>query len=105
MMSFLSTVFGYVGFGSIANLLGISRLRLIIYVVAVVAVVTGALVIRQHYVNVGWYSHKAAVERQDNIAISASREVEKKADACSEANGFWDVITQGCKMQEEETVK
>ena len=67
------------------------------------AVVGGALLgIRQHYVNLGWNSHRAAVERQDNIAISASREVQKKTDACSDANGFWDVITQGCKTQEEE---
>lgn len=87
----------------IANLFGISVFRLIMYAAIFVAVVAGALTIRQHYVNVGWAKHKAAVERQDNIAIDASKKVEERTNKCSDANGFWDVLTQGCKLQEEET--
>lgn len=67
------------------------------------AIVGGALLgIRQHYINKGWNSHKAAVERQDNRAVDASKEVQKKTDQCTETSGFWDVISQGCKLQEEE---
>jgi len=90
---------------NIASFFGISVFRLLAYAGIIIAVVTALVVVRQHYVNVGWHAHKVAVERQDNIAISASRAVEKKTDACSDTNGFWDVITQGCKLQEEEKVK
>lgn len=85
----------------VANLLGISVFRLVAYAAAVIAVIVALGVVRQHYVNVGWRSHAAAVERQDNRAIATNKAVEKKADNCSENNGFWDVITQGCKLQEE----
>lgn len=84
----------------IANMFGISVFRLIIYAVCIVAVMTGAIVIRQHYVNLGWAKHKAAVEKQDNVAISASKEVERQTSKCSDDNGFWDVITQGCKLED-----
>ncbi len=87
---------------TIASALGINPLRLIVYAVLFIAVVTGALVIRQHYVNEGWNKHKIAVEKQDQRAIEANRRVEEQTDACSATNGFWDVITQGCKLQEEE---
>lgn len=87
---------------AVCSFLGINPLRLAIYAVVFVAVVVGALTIRQHYVNEGWRKHAAAVEKQDNRAIAANREVEKKANECSDTNGFWDVITQGCKLQEGE---
>jgi hypothetical protein len=87
---------------TIASMLGINPLRLIVYGLVFVGVVTGAVVIRQHYVNVGWAKHKAAVERQDQRAVDASKKVEEQTDACSGKNGFWDVVTQGCKLQEEE---
>ena len=90
---------------AIANLFGISVFRLIMYAGIAIAVISALVAVRQHYVNVGWNSHKAAVERQDNIAVAASREVQKRADACSDQNGFWDVITQGCKLQEAEEKK
>jgi hypothetical protein len=77
--------------------------RVIVYAL-IVAMISGVLLgIRQHYVNLGWYKHKAAVEKQDNKAIDASKEVEQKTQKCSDDNGFWDVITQGCKLQEEES--
>jgi hypothetical protein len=76
--------------------------NLIVYGV-LAAVIGGTLLgIRQHYVNEGWRKHKAAVERQDNIAIDASKKVEERTQRCSDENGFWDVITQNCKLQEEE---
>jgi len=84
----------------IANLFGISVIRLAIYAAIAVAVVTGALVIRQHYVNLGWAKHKAAVEKQDNKAVEAGKEVERKVKACLD-NSYWDVITQSCKLDEE----
>lgn len=85
----------------IANLFGISVFRLVVYAGIFVSVVVGAIVIRQHYVNVGWRAHKAAVERQDNIAVAASKKVEQRAQTCSDDNGFWDVLTQQCKLQED----
>lgn len=90
---------------AIANMFGISVFRLIMYAGIAIAVISALVAVRQHYVNVGWEKHRAAVERQDNIAISASREVQRRTDACSEQNGFWDVITQGCKLQETEEKK
>ena len=65
------------------------------------AIVGGTLLgIRHHLIKEGWNLHAAAVEKQDNSAIAASKEVQRKTDACSDANGFWDVITQGCKTQD-----
>jgi hypothetical protein len=90
---------------TIASMLGINPLRLIIYTALILAVVTGAIVLRQHYVNEGWAKHKAAVEKQDQRAVDASKKVEEQTDKCSDANGFWDVITQSCKLQEEEKAK
>lgn len=87
----------------IANMLGISVFRLVAYAAAIIAVVVALGVVRQHYVNVGWYKHKAAVEKQDNIAIDAGKKVEERTRKCSDDNGFWDVLTQGCKMQEGDT--
>ena len=87
----------------IANMFGISAFRLIMYAVCVVAVIGALLVVRQHYVNEGWRKHAAAVEKQDNRAVEANRRVEEQADKCSNDNGFWDVVTQGCKLQEEES--
>lgn len=83
---------------------GLSELaaRLVIYVVIAVLIGGVLLGIRQHYVNEGWRKHAAAVEKQDNRAVEANRRVEEKAQKCSDENGFWDVITQGCKLQEEE---
>lgn len=90
---------------AIASLFGISQIRLIIYAVAIVAVVVGGFTIRQHYINVGWYKHAAKIEKQDNAAVSVDKKVESDLKTCTDANGFWDVITQNCMTQEEETAK
>lgn len=85
---------------TIASFFGISAVRLIVYAVAVVAIIAGGLTIRQHYINKGYASAIAAVKKQDNIAIDAATKVEKKAAVCTEVNGYWDVITQGCKLED-----
>ncbi len=85
-----------------AGVLGYVLVRLIVFGMLVVGTFTA---VRHYYVNKGWQAHKAAVERQDNIAISASREVQKRTDKCTAENGFWDVITQDCKLMDEETKK
>ncbi len=85
----------------IASALGISVFRLITYAILIASVVTALAVVRQHYVNKGWYQHKAAVEKQDNRAVEASKRVEEKTQECSNTSGFWDVITQSCKLQED----
>lgn len=85
---------------AVAEFFGISVFRLVMYA-TLAAVVTVALVsVRQHYINVGWEKHRVAVEKQDGRAKEASRQVEQKTNECSETNGFWDVITQGCKLEE-----
>lgn len=86
---------------SIANLLGVSVLRLGIYAGLVALATGGALTIRQHYINLGWDKHKVAVEKQDASASSASKTVDQKVAKCQEGiNGYWDVISQGCKLDE-----
>jgi hypothetical protein len=84
---------------TIAGWFGISPLRLIIYAVAVVAVVTGALVVRQHYVNLGYAKAIAAVKKQDDRAVAAADKVQQRADDCA-ANSWWDVILQSCKLEQ-----
>lgn len=85
----------------IANLFGISVFRLAVYAGIFVAVITAGLTIRQHYINVGWYKHQAKVERQDNAAVAASKRVEEKTNVCTDQTGFWDVISQSCKLEDE----
>lgn len=86
-------------FLTIAGWFGISPIRLIIYAVSVFAVVTGALTIRQHYINKGYKNAIAAVKKQDDRAVAAADKVQQKADECS-ANSWWDVISQSCKLEE-----
>lgn len=83
----------------IANLFGISVFRLAIYAGAVVAVVVAGFTIRQHYINKGYRSAIEAVKKQDDRAVEAATKVEKKATVCTEQNGYWDVITQDCKLE------
>lgn len=87
---------------AIANFFGISVFRLVAYSALALAITVGAATLRQHYVNLGWSKHKAAVEKQDARAVAASKKVDEKTDICSEKTGFWDVITQGCKLEEVE---
>jgi hypothetical protein len=85
--------------GAITGFLGISSLRLYIYLAVTVAIIIAGFTVRQHYINKGWYAHAAKIEKQDNIAVDAARKVEQKTSACSDANGYWDVITQNCKLE------
>lgn len=72
----------------------------------IVLVIVGALAgIRQHYVNLGWNKHAEAVARQDNRAVETNKRVEEQTQKCSDANGYWDVITQGCKIGGDDTVE
>lgn len=84
----------------VANLFGISVLRLAIYAACFAAVIGAGITIRQHYVNLGYAKAIAAVKKQDDRAVEAADKVEQKAAACTDTNGFWDVITQGCKLED-----
>jgi hypothetical protein len=81
---------------TIANFFGISPLRLIVYAGLTVAIVGGAITIRQHYINLGYRNAIAAVKKQDASAKAVADKVQQKADACA-ANSYWDVLTQSCK--------
>lgn len=85
---------------TIAGWFGINPLRLIIYAALAVSVTVGALAVRQHYINKGYASAISAVKKQDDRAKAAAEKVETKAAVCSDTNGYWDVITQGCKLDE-----
>lgn len=90
----------------IAKLFGVSLSAFAARVIAyglVVAIVGGAAItIRQHYINKGYKSAIAAVKKQDDRAVEAATKVEKKATVCTEQNGYWDVITQDCKLEDAE---
>lgn len=76
--------------------------RIVVYAALVLIVVAVLLGIRQHYVNEGWRSHAAAVAKKDASAVAANKQVEAAAQKCTDQNGFWDVITQDCKLQQQE---
>ena len=85
----------------IADLLGISVLRLGIYAACLALATGGALTIRQHYINKGYASAIAAVKKQDARTTAAANQIEQKAAKCQEGiKGYWDVITQGCKLED-----
>lgn len=84
---------------TVAEWFGISPFRLIAYAAIAITVITGAVTIRQHYINLGYHNAIAAVKKQDDKAKSAAEKVEKKANDCSDSS-YWDVITQGCKGDE-----
>jgi hypothetical protein len=89
-------------FAAVAEFFGISVLRLAIYAGCIVLVLGGAATIRQHYINKGYASALAAVKKQDDRAVAAANEVEQKTTVCSNTNGYWDVITQNCKLEDAE---
>lgn len=84
-----------------ANLFGISVFRLAIYAACIVAVIAAGLTVRQHYVNLGWKKAITAVRKQDDRAVAAAERVEQKTAKCDASSGYWDVITQNCRLQEE----
>lgn len=83
----------------IANLFGISVFRLAVYAAIGVAVVSGALVIRHHYVALGYHKAIADVKKQDDRAVAAAERVQQKADDCS-SNSWWDVVSQSCTLED-----
>lgn len=93
MLAFILTVAGW---------FGINPFRLIVYAAIAVSVSVGAIAVRQHYINKGYASAIAAVKKQDSRAKAAAEQVETKAAVCSETNGYWDVISQGCKLESEQ---
>lgn len=85
---------------TICSFLGINPLRLLIYASLFIAVMGGALWVRHHYVALGYHKAIADVKKQDDRAVAAADRVEQKAAKCDETSGFWDVITQNCKLQD-----
>jgi hypothetical protein len=82
---------------------GLSALaaKAIVYAV-IAAIVGGALLgIRQHYVNKGWNKAIAAVKKQDDRAAATADRVDETAKKCDESSGYWDVVTQNCKLGED----
>lgn len=85
----------------LANLFGISVFRLVIYAAIGAGVVTGALAIRHHYVALGYSKALVAVAKQNDVTKAAAVKIEAKAAKCQEGiNGYWDVVTQGCKLED-----
>jgi hypothetical protein len=84
---------------------GLSALAAKAIIWGVIALVVGGtlLTIRQHYINEGWRKAIVAVKKQDDRAVAAADRVEEKVAKCDESSGFWDVITQDCRLQEEES--
>lgn len=82
---------------------GLSSLAAKAIVYGVIAVLIGStlLGIRQHYINKGWKNAIAAVKKQDDKAVGAANRVEQQTAKCDDTNGFWDVITQDCRLQED----
>ena len=75
--------------------------NVIVYGVIAVIISGTLLGIRHHYVKLGYDKAIAAVKKQDDRAVAAADKVQKTTDQCTETNGYWDVITQNCKLQEE----
>lgn len=84
---------------TVAGWFGISPFRLIAYAAIAIAIITGAVTIRQHYINLGYHNALDAVKKQDDKAKTAADKVERKANECSDSS-YWDIITQGCKGDE-----
>jgi hypothetical protein len=85
----------------IASFFGISTFRLLIYAGAVVAVIAAGVAIRHHYVSLGYHKAIADVKKQDDRAAEAATKVEKKTAVCTEQNGYWDVLSQRCILEDQ----
>lgn len=86
---------------TIAGWFGINPFRLIAYAAIAVGVTVGALAIRHHYVALGYNNALVAVAKQNDVTKSAAAKIEAKAAKCQEGvNGYWDVISQGCKLED-----
>lgn len=82
---------------------GLSSLaaKVVVYGALALIVVGVLLGVRQHYIDAGWNKAMVAVKKQNDRAADAADHVQQKTDKCNESNGFWDVITQNCKLGEE----
>ena len=87
--------------GVIASFFGISTLRLAIYAGAVVAIIAAGVAIRHHYVSLGYHKAIADVKKQDDRAVEAATKVEKKTAVCTDQNGYWDVLSQRCILEDQ----
>ena len=85
---------------AIAGMFGISVFRLAMYAALFVAIVSGALTIRHHYVALGYHKALSDVKKQDDRAADVAAKVEKKTAVCTDQNGYWDVISQRCILED-----
>lgn len=76
--------------------LALIPLRYWLYLVAALAIISGAVALRAHYVSVGWDGALEAVKKQDGRAIDAADAAQKTADDCYAVNGTWSVVTGAC---------
>jgi len=83
---------------TVAGFFGISPLRVVIYAICIASSVGGAIVIREHYVNLGYNRAIADVKAKDKKAEDAANAVQQDAEKCTDTNGFWDVVTQNCML-------
>jgi hypothetical protein len=84
---------------TVAAVLGISPFRLFAYAGIAIAVLVGAVSLRQHFVNRGWDAALEAVKAQDATAKEAAQKVQRTVDDCYAANGNWSVITGSCTLE------
>ena len=86
----------------LAGRIGLSEfiVRILLWTLLILAVGVALLIVRQHLINVGWNAHAAKIQKQDDRAVAASKEVERQTIICSDKNGYWDVITQNCKLED-----
>jgi hypothetical protein len=88
----------WAGVSAISSVFGISQIRLIAYVLCAAAVVSALLVVRHHYVKLGYDEAIHKVQVQDSRAVEAAKKVQENTKHCDDSNGYWDVITQNCRL-------
>lgn len=86
----------------IARGLGSFAAKLVAYGALVLIVIGVLLGVRQHFINEGWNRAIASVKKQNDAAAEAADRVQERARKCDESNGYWDVITQNCKLGDEQ---
>jgi hypothetical protein len=86
---------------AIAEFFGISVVRVIVYAICVALVIGAALTIRHHYVSLGYTKALEDVKKQDSRSLDAANAVEQKTAVCAQGvNGYWDVLTQSCRLDD-----
>lgn len=82
----------------IANLFGISIVRLIVYAACIAAVIGALLWVRQHYINVGKaraYNEIAADNREAKENVNAAK---SRVAQCRASGGVWDTVDGVCQQ-------